>query len=299
MKIEDAIAGVTQDQRLKSISRWKSHYKSTRKYLVTPDVARALLATQANNRRVRERRVVEYARAMADGKWIAQTNQQIGVCADGRLIDGQHRLLAVILNGKPIEMEITVGMPIEVQKVIDGACPRNAEDHTGIPSKYCSVYKMAFLQAGMDVEYRCDWYLEAMHRSHFGELVRKTVDAATGNRRMFSCRSIKLGVAAALCVSESSVHRFCDTILENFVALNLQTYDAMSSSVQAFNRWCIEKGHVRGQIERELFIRSMMAFCWVRDKSKKNVALVSDKNSEFASTTIKEIVRESIAEVKQ
>jgi hypothetical protein len=236
---------------------------------------------------------------MAEGKWLSQTNQQIGVCLDGRLIDGQHRLLAVILNGKPMEMEITVGMPIEVQKVIDGACPRNTEDHTGIPSKYCSVYKMAFLQAGMDVEYRCDWYLEALHYSHFGELIRKAVEVAPSKKRMFSCRAIKLGVSAALRVHEEDDMGKCDDVLSNFAAFGSQRYEAMSPSVQALNRWCVDKGQARGIAERDLFIRSMMAFIWVNEPAKKTVALVNDKNAEITSSVVKRIVTESIAEVKQ
>jgi hypothetical protein len=287
MKIEEAIAGVTEEQKSKSIKLWKSHYKSTRKYVITPDVARALLATQATNRRVRARRVVEYARAMAEGKWLSQTNQQIGVCLDGRLIDGQHRLLAVILNGKPMEMEITVGMPIEVQKVIDGACPRNAEDHTGIPSKYCCVYKIALLQAGFDVEYRCDWYLEKMHESKFGAAIQRTVDVAPSNRKIFCCRAIKLAVATASVAASGPV-------LENYRALSLQKYDEMAGSIQAFNRWAMDRGGVVRYAERDLLVRAFMAFYWVADSSKKTVALFSDKNTEQTLAAVKKNVSQSI-----
>lgn len=72
--------------------------------IITPEKAREYLKRNCrNNRKIGERRVQNYAKDMAAGAW--QLNgEAIKFNKDGILIDGQHRLLAVIKAGVPIKM---------------------------------------------------------------------------------------------------------------------------------------------------------------------------------------------------
>lgn len=76
--------------------------------LITPDLAKSLLALNIkNNRRISSVRVESYARDIRDDKFAETT--MITIDENGRLIDGQHRLHAVIKSGKAQWFVVFVG----------------------------------------------------------------------------------------------------------------------------------------------------------------------------------------------
>ncbi len=95
--------------------------------LVTPDQARRWLADQEFNRALRQIKVKEYASDMKSGRWMA-TAQPIMINQSGKLIDGQHRLHAVIESGAEIEMLVAFDVPDEHRRYIDGGVPRATRD---------------------------------------------------------------------------------------------------------------------------------------------------------------------------
>lgn len=100
---------------------------------VTPDVAAALLERNGyygKNRLVRDKRVVQWAAEMKAGRYML-THQGIAIDWHGNLIDGQHRLLAVIEAGVPVRMLVARGVDPETYKVIDTGTKRTAGDILG------------------------------------------------------------------------------------------------------------------------------------------------------------------------
>lgn len=73
---------------------------------ISPERAAKLLANQILNRDVNQSKVVAIADAITKGLFIL-THQGIAISLDGRLLDGQHRLLACILAQKSIEITVT------------------------------------------------------------------------------------------------------------------------------------------------------------------------------------------------
>jgi hypothetical protein len=72
---------------------------------VTPKLAERWLSANYNGqRKVRRSTVAKYAREMAAGEWRGDNGQSITFSADGWLVDGQHRLRAVIESGCEVEM---------------------------------------------------------------------------------------------------------------------------------------------------------------------------------------------------
>ena len=96
--------------------------------LITPAMATELLKTNSNNRPVKEKRILKYAKDMLEGNWIAETGETIKVLLNGKLGDGQHRLMAVEKAGIPVKMQIAFGCSNDIFKVIDTGCSRNASD---------------------------------------------------------------------------------------------------------------------------------------------------------------------------
>ena len=72
---------------------------------VTPTVATNWLGLNyAGQRKLKLSTVARYAREMKHGKWIGDNGQSIVFSSDGWLVDGQHRLRAVIQSGITVEM---------------------------------------------------------------------------------------------------------------------------------------------------------------------------------------------------
>lgn len=70
--------------------------------IVTPDMAREWLATQTINRKVNVDRLRRYTADMANGKWAV--NGESIKFKNGVLVDGQHRLLAIIRANVPVKI---------------------------------------------------------------------------------------------------------------------------------------------------------------------------------------------------
>ena len=73
---------------------------------IGPKTAQKYLEARTLNRALNKSKVNTYAAAMSAGNW--KTNHQ-GIALDetGRLIDGQHRLNAIVQSGKSVRMQVT------------------------------------------------------------------------------------------------------------------------------------------------------------------------------------------------
>ena len=81
---------------------------------VEPEQAQKWLERNIANRTLRPSRVQEYATAMTEGRW-RYTADPIRFDSDGKLIDGQHRLMAVVRSGCTVEMHVVRGLSPEAQ----------------------------------------------------------------------------------------------------------------------------------------------------------------------------------------
>ena len=81
---------------------------------VTPELAMRWLKNNFRNRPVSDDVVSAYARDMMNGVW-QPTHQGIAFNDRDELIDGQHRLLAVVKSRKTIRMMVTFGLPSKIE----------------------------------------------------------------------------------------------------------------------------------------------------------------------------------------
>ena len=104
---------------------------SAYKVLVTPAMAQDWLDSgNIDNRYVRNQVVRRYAIMMTRGEWKA-THQGVAF-SDRRLIDGQHRLLAIVQSGKPQWMVVFIEQEDDVYGKIDRGAGRTLRDDLGI-----------------------------------------------------------------------------------------------------------------------------------------------------------------------
>lgn len=92
--------------------------------LVGPDLAEAWLGKNVINRNISRANIAKYARDMKAGAW--QLNgEAIKFATDGRLLDGQNRLMAVIAADVAVQMLVIRELPTGVMPTLDGGKPRN------------------------------------------------------------------------------------------------------------------------------------------------------------------------------
>lgn len=90
----------------------------TRLELMYPERAQRILSTMTSNRRLSRVHVESIKRDIDNGRFFP-TNQGIGISPEGILVDGQHRLVAIIQSGKAIHINVTYGVTHEAVKAID------------------------------------------------------------------------------------------------------------------------------------------------------------------------------------
>lgn len=95
--------------------------------LVTPEIATEWLAHNTHNRPARKSAVTAYAADMSNGDW-RWTGDPIRRTADGTILDGQHRLMAIVESGVTLPFLVLSGLPVEAQENIDAGVPRKFQD---------------------------------------------------------------------------------------------------------------------------------------------------------------------------
>ena len=108
--------------------------------LVTPRIAAKMLESRfPGNRPISQHRVADYARMMADGEWDL-TGDTIKFSREGELVDGQHRLSAVVQANTPVRMVVVRGVQSAAFGSIDVGRRRTA-------AQFLQGYKNAALVA--------------------------------------------------------------------------------------------------------------------------------------------------------
>lgn len=95
---------------------------------ITPARAKEMLESNISNRRLTDSTVKTYARDMAEGRW-AVNGEAIQFASDGTLLNGQHRLSAIVLSGVTVPMLVIRGLPKRTQETMDAGKKRNAVDN--------------------------------------------------------------------------------------------------------------------------------------------------------------------------
>lgn len=94
---------------------------------IDPEKAAEFLARNRKNRALRWRHVRSLASDMSTGNWKLN-GETIKFAADGTLLDGQHRLAAVVESGVAVEMLVVTGLSGLDQETMDTGAKRTLSD---------------------------------------------------------------------------------------------------------------------------------------------------------------------------
>jgi hypothetical protein len=105
---------------------------------VTPEIARDWLDQTRINRPLQTHQVKAYARDMRNGGW-RPVGDPIRIDRNNNLIDGQHRLSAIVESGVTLPLIVVTGLEPEDQLVLDSGVKRRAGDQLALLGQKNSI----------------------------------------------------------------------------------------------------------------------------------------------------------------
>lgn len=112
---------------------------------ITPAMASEMLGHNNGNRNLSQAKAQYYAKLMHQGSWRL-THQGIAVSESGNVIDGQHRLAAVAMHGKPVKFVVVTlratddgGELTAIAQPIDIGKKRSISDITEEPRDHVQI----------------------------------------------------------------------------------------------------------------------------------------------------------------
>lgn len=245
---------------------------------ITPKMAAEWLSKNHSNRSVSKQVIRQYASDMSNGKWL-RSHQGILIGKNGNLIDGQHRLSAVVAAGVDVEMLVCIDESFEsaLMSNIDIGRKRLASVSLGINSHDSAVCAL-LLRVCKGINSPSPSEISAVY-----QLISPFTDKLTNTATRGISTAVRL--AAIYRMWESPVN-------EGWVRT---TYHAMTSSLDCKNLdplpWSLYQQLVVDRVQyhtHETLARSMKAF----DYSQRGVsrlqfkdipAAISDASSKLKS----------------
>lgn len=132
---------------LNKVSKKQIHRARIEHTVITPSIAKAWLENNDLNRSLKRLHIDELARDIGRSQWMT-TGETIKFDDTGKLIDGQHRLLACIKADKPFPTYVIYGLPPAVKNVIDTGKKRSNSDilaMQGIKNTVCIAAALKLL----------------------------------------------------------------------------------------------------------------------------------------------------------
>lgn len=117
----------------------------TKTQTIAPAKAAQLLEANTSNRPLSKATVNAFAEAMKRGEWKT-THQGIALDSNGLLVDGQHRLAAIIEADVPVELTVFTEVSPDSFDVLDTGKKRNAADVLAIEGEKYTTALAAMLR---------------------------------------------------------------------------------------------------------------------------------------------------------
>jgi hypothetical protein len=143
---------------------------------ITPSLAQSMLdRNMENNRSISPNRVIQYANAMAEGKFLLN-GETIKFDRKGQLIDGQHRLLACVRSGTSFQAFVVRDLDHTVFSTIDIGRKRSIGDalhHMGASNSKMTAAALRWVLAIQ---------ADQVFNNHWDSMSEDVVDFWTKNR---------------------------------------------------------------------------------------------------------------------
>jgi hypothetical protein len=242
---------------------------------ITPTQAAEWLAMNIeSNRPINRKRVSFYADQIKRDLWKV-SHQGIAFDKNERLLDGQHRLTAIVEADVPVQMAVIYGAETTTFDILDAGMGRSLKDRTGIHKEDVSVcslfHKISFGEAGAaipvnDIEYiygMCQEQFEIF--ANYRSTIRKGISVAPVQGAVILHMAEGHGTYAA----------------EQYRALVSLDFDTMEPVVRAFYKQTVN-GKITGSSSdrTNAMARAYRAFDASEDVNAGHIAIRDESQSQ-------------------
>lgn len=99
---------------------------------ITPAIAKKFLQHNKTNRTISTSHVQWFAKQISDNEWDSENGEAIKFSPEGNLLDGQHRLMGIVLANIDVECDVQFGVPQTSQATMDVGRKRSIGDQLSI-----------------------------------------------------------------------------------------------------------------------------------------------------------------------
>ena len=165
---------------------------------ISPAMAETLLKNNNNNRVKSKYQIRNYAREMELGRW-SLTAEPIMVTESGELINGQHRLEAVVLSGMNVDFTVATVPDTSTFRVLDMGRRRTHADILGIPRSIANSLNM-ILKTVQEFKPPSAHDTSTLEKSYMGTLLREIDDQVKPKGRLWIKTPIKVACALSIVI---------------------------------------------------------------------------------------------------
>lgn len=264
---------------------------------ISTETAMTYLKNAGKNRKLSEKKVQDYAKQMTDGEWVLN-GEPIIFGKSGNLIDGQHRLRAVIYANATVQMLVVRGVDDEYFDSIDSGKSRSLQDVfscnevtnsqlvSSIVKKFyimCNNPQACFFRDYSKATTSRKRMLEIYHRH------AQTFDFAAqfganmyAKKRLASSANIGAIFAYLILVKEHGQDKIEEFFLFLFSNKEAATTPAYSASLEVRNR--IISAALAGKRFEPKTLQNMFAIAWnsfIENKEVKKLHIGNEEIIEF------------------
>jgi hypothetical protein len=217
---------------------------------ITPSMADVFLKQNIGNRAVRQGWVNELAGFIESNQWKT-SHQGIAFDKGGRLLDGQHRLMAVLKANRPVKMNVTFEADAESFSVMDQGQRRTAADILSVDRRHAEIVRLA-VRTMTNSTRVTPLDLQTMHAA-IGPTCSALVEHCGRANRFFSTAPMKLAAVARVLGGADRDYVFglySDLVLGNIDALP----PIGKGLVKQYVRGALDTGDVKDKLARGFLV---------------------------------------------
>ena len=159
---------------------------TVKKIMVTPEMASKFLENNEGNRQIVKERVEYYVTEIREGRWNEHSNDMICISPTGRLLNGQHRLSAIVAADVVAGLTVQYNTPESAFSIMDTGTKRSAAnyfDWCGITNAHtipaCAVRVLLWLKEGIPSSSRRSPFANQVLLDHYNEYSTRYQSSAT------------------------------------------------------------------------------------------------------------------------
>lgn len=253
---------------------------------ITPAAAKAFLENNTDNRKKRGWWVLSLANMIKRGEWIL-THQGIAFTKSGKLIDGQHRLEAIVESGIALEILVVTDVDDEAFKVIDSGVKRTLSDLTGMNQRTAEVCRVISRMVYPGMSTTSAEQALTIYNCGVGEIHDNLLECCGKNVAILSSALVR--TAAVVLIMDGHNQQ---EVKQKYANLCNQKFNELPLIAHAFLRQ-VSEHRVSANNKSDLLARALKVFN--TEYESVNRLQISDSEATAANAFVRNVVRTALS----